>query len=133
VRTGGEPARLVLAPQPGVRVVLLGLLGVSSGFFLVMLLRGQLPPSLALHAAAGGRHRSHAGVFPRAGVPRALAQGPQQLRGEVRSVLLLSAGYVLFALLAIDRAEPAARLAATIGGVPARSCCTSPDLHHAAG
>jgi uncharacterized protein len=48
VRTGGEPARLVLAPQPGVRVVLLGLLGVSSGFF-VMLLRGQLPPSLALH------------------------------------------------------------------------------------
>ncbi|MEW2893701.1 YgcG family protein [Stenotrophomonas maltophilia] len=35
----------------GVRVVLLGMLGVSSGFFVVMVVRGQLPPSLALHTS----------------------------------------------------------------------------------
>ncbi len=72
----------------GVRVVLLGMLGVSSGFFVVMVVRGQLPPSLALHTlldlAVGIVAML---VFFLVQACRALAQGPQQLRGEVRSAV----------------------------------------------
>ncbi|MBH1736686.1 TPM domain-containing protein [Stenotrophomonas maltophilia] len=101
----------------GVRVVLLGMLGVSSGFLVVMMLRGQLPPSLALHTLLD----LAAGIV--AMLLFFLVQACRARWHKDRSsfgvrfavLLLLTAGYVLFALLAIDRADPVARLAATIG------------------
>ncbi|HGM6067683.1 TPA: YgcG family protein [Stenotrophomonas maltophilia] len=101
----------------GLRVVLLGLLGANGVFFGVMLLRGQLPPSLALHVLldlAVGIAAMLVFFIVQAGRARwHKDRGSFAVRFTV--LLLLSAGYALFALLAIDRAEPAARLAATIG------------------
>ncbi|MGY5944268.1 TPM domain-containing protein [Stenotrophomonas forensis] len=101
----------------GLRVVLLGLLGANGVFFGVMLLRGQLPPSLALHVLldlAVGIAAMLVFFIVQAGRARwHKDRGSFAVRFTV--LLLLSAGYAFFALLAIDRAEPAARLAATIG------------------
>lgn len=90
----------------GVRVVLLGMLGVSSGFFVVMVVRGQLPPSLALHTlldlAVGIVAML---VFFLVQACRARWHKDRSSFGVRCAVLLLlTAGYVLFALLAIDRA-----------------------------
>lgn len=101
----------------GLRIVLLGMLGVSAGFFVVMLLRGQLPPSLALHTlldlAVGIAAML---VFFLIQACRARWHKDRSSFGVRFAVLvLLTAGYAIFALLAIDRVDPAARLAATIG------------------
>lgn len=89
VRTGGEPAWLVLAPQSrcarGAARHARGQFGVLRGDGGAWPVATQSGPAHV--AGPGGRHRGHAGVLPRTGVPRALAQGPQQLRGEVRSAV----------------------------------------------
>jgi len=99
------------------RVVLLGLLAVNAGFFVVMLLRGQLPPSLALHTVldlAVGIAAMLVFFLVQAGRAR-WHKDRRSFALRFAVLLLLSAGYALCALLAIERAEPAARLAATIG------------------
>ncbi|MFL4597846.1 TPM domain-containing protein [Stenotrophomonas maltophilia] len=101
----------------GLRVALLGLLGANGVFFGVMLLRGQLPPSLALHTLldlAVGIAAMLVFFIVQAGRAR-WHKDRSSFAVRFTVLLLLSAGYALFALLAIDRAEPAARLAATIG------------------
>ncbi|MDR2961345.1 MAG: TPM domain-containing protein [Stenotrophomonas sp.] len=99
------------------RVVLLGLLAVNAGFFVVMLLRGQLPPSLALHTVldlAVGIAAMLVFFLVQSGRAR-WHKDRRSFALRFAVLLLLSAGYALCALLAIERAEPAARLAATIG------------------
>lgn len=101
----------------GLRIVLLGMLGVSAGFCVVMLLRGQLPPSMALHTllnlAVGIAAML---VFFLVQACRARWHKDRSSFGARFAVLLLlTAGYAIVALLAIDRADPVARLAATIG------------------
>jgi uncharacterized protein len=101
----------------GLRWALLGLLAVSAAFFLVMLLRGQLPPSLVLHTLldlAVGIAAMLVFFLVQAGRAR-WHKDRSSFAVRFAVLLLLSAGYALCALLAIDRAEPAARLAATIG------------------
>uniref|UniRef100_UPI0036DD2699 hypothetical protein n=1 Tax=Streptomyces venezuelae TaxID=54571 RepID=UPI0036DD2699 len=86
----------------GLRVVLLGLLGANGVFFGVMLLRGQLPPSLALHVLldlAVGIAAMLVFFIVQAGRARwHKDRGSFAVRFTV--LLLLSAGYALFALLA---------------------------------
>lgn len=94
VRTGGEPARLVLAPQPrpARRVAghARGQCGFLRGDAAAWTVAAQPRPA---HAAGPGRgHCRDAGVLPRTGLPCALAQGPQQLRGAVRSALAADRG-----------------------------------------
>lgn len=99
------------------RVVLLGLLAVNAGFFVLMLLRGQLPPSLALHALldlAVGIAAMLVFFLVQAGRAR-WHKDRRSFALRFAVLLLLSAGYALCALLAIDRADPVARLAVTIG------------------
>lgn len=91
----------------GVRIVLCGMLAVSIGFFAVMLVRGQLPPSLALHTLL------NLAVALAAMLVFFLVQaGRARWRRNrnsfaVRLVLLvlLTGAYALGALLAIDRAS----------------------------
>lgn len=91
----------------GVRIVLCGMLAVSIGFFAVMLVRGQLPPSLALHTLL------NLAVALAAMLVFFLVQsGRARWRRNRNSfavrlvvLVLLTGAYALGALLAIDRAS----------------------------
>lgn len=101
----------------GVRIVLYGMLAVSTGFFAVMLVRGQLPPSLALHMLldlAVGIAAMLVFFVVQAGRAR-WRKNRNSFAIRVVVLVLLTAGYALGALLAIDRAgDENARLLATI-------------------
>ncbi|CAM0120530.1 Glycine rich protein [Stenotrophomonas maltophilia] len=91
----------------GVRIVLCGMLAVSIGFFAVMLVRGQLPPSLALHTLL------NLAVALAAMLVFFLVQAGRARWRKNRNcfavrlvvLVLLTGAYALGALLAIDRAS----------------------------
>ncbi|WP_059065462.1 TPM domain-containing protein [Stenotrophomonas indicatrix] len=101
----------------GVRIVLYGMLAVSTGFFAVMLVRGQLPPSLALHTLlnlAVGIAAMLVFFLVQAGRAR-WRKNRNSFAIRLVVLVLLSGGYALGALLAIDRAgDENARVLATI-------------------
>jgi len=101
----------------GVRIVLYGMLAVSTGFFAVMLVRGQLPPSLALHALlnlAVGIAAMLVFFLVQAGRAR-WRKNRNSFAIRLVVLVLLTGGYALGALLAIDRAgDENARVLATI-------------------
>lgn len=101
----------------GVRIVLSGMLAVSIGFFMVMLVRGQLPPSLALHTLLNLAVAIAAMLvffLVQAGRAR-WRKNRNSFAVRLVVLVLLTGGYALGALLAIDRAgDENARVLATI-------------------
>lgn len=101
----------------GVRIVLSGMLAVSIGFFVVMLVRGQLPPSLALHTLLNLAVAIAAMLvffLVQAGRAR-WRKNRNSFAVRLVVLVLLTGGYALGALLAIDRAsDENARALATI-------------------
>lgn len=101
----------------GVRIVLSGMLAVSIGFFVVMLVRGQLPPSLALHTLLNLTVAIAATLvffLVQAGRAR-WRKNRNSFAVRLVVLVLLTGGYALGALLAIDRAsDENARALATI-------------------
>lgn len=101
----------------GVRIVLSGMLAVSIGFFMVMLVRGQLPPSLALHTLLNLAVAIAAMLvffLVQAGRAR-WRKNRNSFAVRLGVLVLLTGGYALGALLAIDRAnDENARVLATI-------------------
>lgn len=101
----------------GVRIVLCGMLAVSIGFFVVMLVRGQLPPSLALHTLLNLAVAIAAMLvffLVQAGRAR-WRKNRNSFAVRLVVLVLLTGGYALGALLAIDRAnDENARVLATI-------------------
>lgn len=101
----------------GVRIVLCGMLAVSIGFIVVMLVRGQLPPSLALHTLLNLAVAIAAMlVFFLVQAGRAhWRKNRNSFAVRLVVLVLLTGGYALGALLAIDRAsDENARVLATI-------------------
>lgn len=91
----------------GVRVVLCGMLAVSIGFFAVMLVRGQLPPSLALHTLLNLAVALAAMLvffLVQAGRAR-WRKNRNSFAVRLVVLVLLTGAYALGALLAIDRAS----------------------------
>lgn len=91
----------------GVRIVLCGMLAVSIGFFAVMLVRGQLPPSLALHTLLNLAVALAAMLvffLVRAGRAR-WRKNRNSFAVRLVVLVLLTGAYALGALLAIDRAS----------------------------
>ncbi|MCR1569734.1 TPM domain-containing protein [Stenotrophomonas sp.] len=91
----------------GVRIVLCGMLAVSIGFFAVMLVRGQLPPSLALHTLLNLAVALAAMLvffLVRAGRAR-WRRNRNSFAVRLVVLVLLTGAYALGALLAIDRAS----------------------------
>lgn len=101
----------------GVRIALCGMLAVSIGFFVVMLVRGQLPPSLALHTLLNLAVAIVAMLvffLVQAGRAR-WRKNRNSFAVRLVVLVLLTGGYALGALLAIDRAsDENARVLATI-------------------
>lgn len=101
----------------GVRIVLSGMLAVSIGFFVMMLVRGQLPPSLALHTLLNLAVAIAAMLvffLVQAGRAR-WRKNRNSFAVRLVVLVLLTGGYALGALLAIDRAsDENARALATI-------------------
>ncbi|MEN5390179.1 TPM domain-containing protein [[Pseudomonas] hibiscicola] len=91
----------------GVRIVLCGMLAVSIGFFAVMLVRGQLPPSLALHTLLNLAVALAAMLvffLVQAGRAR-WRKNRNSFAVRLVVLVLLTGAYALGALLAIDRAS----------------------------
>ncbi|MBY6282327.1 TPM domain-containing protein [Stenotrophomonas maltophilia] len=91
----------------GVRIVLSGMLAVSIGFFVMMLVRGQLPPSLALHTLLNLAVAIAAMLvffLVQAGRAR-WRKNRNSFAVRLVVLVLLTGGYALGALLAIDRAS----------------------------
>ncbi|MDT3554943.1 TPM domain-containing protein [Stenotrophomonas maltophilia group sp. msm1] len=91
----------------GVRIVLCGMLAVSIGFFAVMLVRGQLPPSLALHTLLNLAVALAAMLvffLVQAGRAR-WRRNRNSFAVRLVVLVLLTGAYALGALLAIDRAS----------------------------
>lgn len=91
----------------GVRIVLCGMLAVSIGFFAVMLIRGQLPPSLALHTLLNLAVALAAMLvffLVQAGRAR-WRRNRNSFAVRLVVLVLLTGAYALGALLAIDRAS----------------------------
>lgn len=91
----------------GVRIVLCGMLAVSMGFFAVMLVRGQLPPSLALHTLLNLAVALAAMLvffLVQAGRAR-WRKNRNSFAVRLVVLVLLTGAYALGALLAIDRAS----------------------------
>ncbi len=91
----------------GVRIVLCGMLAVSIGFFAVMLVRGQLPPSLALHTLLNLAVALAAMLvffLVQAGRAR-WRRNRNSFAVRLVVLVLLTGAYALRALLAIDRAS----------------------------
>ncbi|WP_329842395.1 TPM domain-containing protein [Stenotrophomonas hibiscicola] len=91
----------------GVRIVLCGMLAVSIGFFAVMLVRGQLPPSLALHMLLNLAVALAAMLvffLVQAGRAR-WRKNRNSFAVRLVVLVLLTGAYALGALLAIDRAS----------------------------
>ncbi|MDH1192409.1 TPM domain-containing protein [Stenotrophomonas sp. GD03958] len=91
----------------GVRIVLCGILAVSIGFFAVMLVRGQLPPSLALHTLLNLAVALAAMLvffLVQAGRAR-WRKNRNSFAVRLVVLVLLTGAYALGALLAIDRAS----------------------------
>ena len=91
----------------GVRIVLCGMLAVSIGFFAVMLVRGQLPPSLALHTLLNLAVAIAAMLvffLVQAGRAR-WRRNRNSFAVRLVVLVLLTGAYALGALLAIDRAS----------------------------
>ena len=91
----------------GVRIVLCGMLAVSIVFFAVMLVRGQLPPSLALHTLLNLAVALAAMLvffLVQAGRAR-WRRNRNSFAVRLVVLVLLTGAYALGALLAIDRAS----------------------------
>ncbi|MGE8228904.1 TPM domain-containing protein [Stenotrophomonas hibiscicola] len=91
----------------GVCIVLCGMLAVSIGFFAVMLVRGQLPPSLALHTLLNLAVALAAMLvffLVQAGRAR-WRKNRNSFAVRLVVLVLLTGAYALGALLAIDRAS----------------------------